>query len=135
MDSRLRGNDGENASAPAAVVAQLTGVWATARMRPPCPGGPDGGKPLPARLPQLHLVLLGEDMARKLSVSVDHNLCVGNQMCISIATKALTLNDDRQAIPADVDADTEEVIIEAAEQCPMAAISVMDADTGEQLFP
>ena len=73
-------------------------------------------------------------MARKLSVSVDHNLCVGNQMCISIATKALTLNDDRQAIPADVDADTEEVIIEAAEQCPMAAISVMDADTGEQLF-
>jgi len=79
--------------------------------------------------------MLGEDMARKLSVSVDHNLCVGNQMCISIATKALTLNDDRQAIPADVDADTEEVIIEAAEQCPMAAISVMDADTGEQLFP
>ncbi len=74
-------------------------------------------------------------MARKLSVSVDHNLCVGNQMCINIATKALTLNDDRQAIPADVEADTEEVIREAAEQCPMAAITVTDAETGEQLFP
>ena len=79
--------------------------------------------------------MLGEDMARKLNVSVDHNLCVGNQMCISIATKALTLNDDRQAIPADVDADTEEVVLEAAEQCPMAAISVFDAESGEQLFP
>lgn len=74
-------------------------------------------------------------MARKLSISVDHDLCVGNQMCISIATKAITLNDDRQAIPADVDGDTEEVILEAAEQCPMAAISVTDAETGEQLFP
>ncbi len=74
-------------------------------------------------------------MARKLGVSVDHNLCVGNQMCVSIATRALTLNDDRQAIPADVDADTEAVIMEAAEQCPMAAISVTDSDTGEQLFP
>ncbi len=79
--------------------------------------------------------ILGENMARKLNVSVDHNLCVGNQMCISIATKALTLNDDRQAIPADVDADTEEVVLEAAEQCPMAAISVFDAESGEQLFP
>ncbi len=56
-------------------------------------------------------------------------------MCISIATRALTLNDDRQAIPADVDGDTEEVIREAAEQCPMAAITVTDAETGEQLFP
>ena len=74
-------------------------------------------------------------MARKLSISVDHDLCVGNQMCISIATKAITLNDDRQAIPADVDGDTEEVILDAAEQCPMAAISVRDAETGEQLFP
>lgn len=77
----------------------------------------------------------GGSMARKLGVSVDHNLCVGNQMCISIATRALTLNDDRQAIPADVDGDTEEVIREAAEQCPMAAITVTDAETGEQLFP
>ena len=74
-------------------------------------------------------------MARKLSVTVDHNLCVGNAMCITIATKALTLNEDRQAIPADVDADTEELILEAAENCPVAAIWVGDAETGEQLFP
>ena len=56
-------------------------------------------------------------------------------MCVSIATKALTLNDDRQAVPADVGADSEEIILEAAEQCPMAAISVTDEETGEQLFP
>ena len=118
------------------VESLLTVPWATARMRPPCPARP-GDAPITtarlllSRIPQLW----GRKWPGKLSVSVDHNLCVGNQMCISIATKALTLNDDRQAIPADVDADTEEIIIEAAEQCPMAAISVMVAETGEQLFP
>jgi ferredoxin len=74
-------------------------------------------------------------MARKLSVTVDHDLCVGNAMCVTIATKALSLNDERQAIPADVNADSEELIMEAAENCPVAAIRVSAAETGEQLFP
>ena len=74
-------------------------------------------------------------MARKLSISVDHNLCVGNAMCETIATKAFVLNDDRQSEVADPDADTEENIIEAAESCPVSAIRVVDADTGETIFP
>ena len=74
-------------------------------------------------------------MARKLSVAVDHGLCIGNAMCITIATKAFTLNDDRQAVPADVDADSAELIIDAAENCPVAAILVADADSGERLSP
>ncbi len=74
-------------------------------------------------------------MARKLSVAVDHGLCVGDAMCITIATKTFTLNDDRQAIPADVDADSAELIRDAAENCPSAAILVADANSGERLFP
>ena len=74
-------------------------------------------------------------MARKISVSVNHDLCVGNAMCVTIASKAFVLNDDRQSTPADPDSDTEELIIEAAENCPVSAITVTDADSGEQLFP
>jgi len=74
-------------------------------------------------------------MARKIAVSVDHDICVGNAMCITIATKAFELNDERQAVGANPDGDTEELILEAAENCPVAAITVIDADTGEQLFP
>ncbi|HAA94793.1 MAG: ferredoxin [SAR202 cluster bacterium] len=74
-------------------------------------------------------------MARKLQLSVDHDLCVGNAMCVTFATKAFVLNEDRQGTPADPDGDTEEAIMEAAENCPVAAISVVDAATGEQLFP
>ena len=74
-------------------------------------------------------------MARKISVSVDHDVCVGNAMCITIATKAFELNADRHAQSANPDGDTEELILEAAENCPVAAITVTDSETGEQLFP
>ncbi len=74
-------------------------------------------------------------MARKLRVSVDHNICVGNSMCETTAPKVFVLNDDRQSEAVNPDGDTEENILEAAENCPVSAISVVDAETGEKLFP
>lgn len=74
-------------------------------------------------------------MARKLRISVDHNLCVGNAMCETYAPKVFVLNDDRQSEAVDPEADTEENILEAAENCPVSAITVVDAETGEKLFP
>ena len=35
----------------------------------------------------------------------------------------------------DPDGDPEETVLEAAENCPVSAITVKDAETGEQLFP
>ena len=74
-------------------------------------------------------------MARKLRITVDHNLCVGNAMCETYAPKVFVLNDDRQSEAVDPEADTEENILEAAVNCPVSAISVVDAETGEKLFP
>ena len=74
-------------------------------------------------------------MARKLTITVDHNMCVGNAMCETFATNTFTLNDDRQSVAGDPTLDTEEDILEAAENCPVSAIKVVDADTGETLFP
>ena len=74
-------------------------------------------------------------MARNLRVRVDHDVCVGNAMCETIAPKVFRLNDDRQSEAVDPAGDTVENILEAAENCPVSAIFVEDADTGEQLFP
>jgi len=74
-------------------------------------------------------------MARKLRVWVDPNLCVGNAMCESIAPQVFQLNEKRQSEVTDPTGDTEEHILEAAESCPVSAIFVEDADTGERLFP
>jgi ferredoxin len=74
-------------------------------------------------------------VARKLKVWVDHQVCVGNAMCESIAAKTFRLNDDRQSEVVDPTANTEAEILEAAENCPVSAIFVEDAETGERLFP
>jgi ferredoxin len=74
-------------------------------------------------------------VARKLRVRVDHLLCVGNAMCETFAPNVFRLNDDRQSEAVDPAGDSEAKILEAAENCPMSAITVEDADTGEQLFP
>ena len=74
-------------------------------------------------------------VARKLRISVDHSVCVGNAMCETFAPKVFVLNDDRQSEAVDPAADTEENILEAAENCPVSAIAVVDAATGETLFP
>ena len=74
-------------------------------------------------------------MTQKLNVSVDHDLCVGNAMCETFAPKVFVLNEERQSEAVDPAADTVEHILEAAENCPVSAIKVVNADTGEQLFP
>jgi ferredoxin len=74
-------------------------------------------------------------VARKLRVRVDHLLCVGNAMCETYAPNVFRLNEDRQSEAVNPEGDPEAQILEAAENCPMSAITVEDADTGEQLFP
>lgn len=74
-------------------------------------------------------------MARKLRVRVDHLLCVGNAMCETFAPNTFRLNDDRQSEAVNPEGDPKAQILEAAENCPMSAIVVEDAETGEQLFP
>jgi ferredoxin len=74
-------------------------------------------------------------MARKLRIRVDHDVCVGNAMCETFAPHVFRLNDDRQSEAVDPGGDPEEKILEAAENCPVSAITVEDAETGEQLFP
>ena len=74
-------------------------------------------------------------MARKLRVRVDHLLCVGNAMCETFAPNVFRLNDDRQSEAVNPEGDPEARILEAAENCPMSAIIVEDAETGDQLFP
>ena len=74
-------------------------------------------------------------MARNLRIRIDHNTCVGNAMCETFAPNVFRLNDNRQSEAVDPSGDSEEKILEAAENCPVSAITVEDAETGEQLFP
>jgi ferredoxin len=56
-------------------------------------------------------------------------------MCVSVTPLVFVLNKDLQSEAVNPTGDTEEKILEAAENCPVSAITVEDADTGERLFP
>ena len=45
------------------------------------------------------------------------------------------LNEARQSIVVNPAGDPEEKVLEAAENCPVSAITVKDAETNEVLFP
>ena len=62
---------------------------------------------------------------------VDERACAGHGDCVDIAPEVFSLDDVAHVIgtgPPDL-------ILEAAEICPSVAITVIDEDTGEQVYP
>lgn len=74
-------------------------------------------------------------MGEPLRISVDHNKCVGSTMCVLTSPAVFALDEKGQSIVVNPAGDTRERIVEAAEQCPVSAITVDDAETGRRLFP
>lgn len=62
---------------------------------------------------------------------VDESICAGHGDCVEIAPTVFAMNDVAHVIgtgPA-------ELILDAAEVCPSVAITVIDEETGEQVYP
>ncbi len=74
-------------------------------------------------------------MGKSLRIWVDHDKCVGSTMCVHTAPSVFALDEEGQSIVVDPAGEAEETIVDAAEQCPMMAITVDDAETGTRLFP
>ena len=74
-------------------------------------------------------------MTGKIKARVNPDLCVGNAMCVVIAGEVFKLNAARKSEVIDEDSASGEAALEAAGACPVGAITVIDADTGGQLFP
>ncbi len=70
-----------------------------------------------------------------VTIDVDRGLCVGNAMCVATAPGVFAHDEDRQSTVVDAEGDPAALVLEAAANCPVSAIRVMDADTGRPLFP
>lgn len=66
-------------------------------------------------------------MDERVQVTVDHNLCVGSAMCAALAPDIFRLNDDRQSEVIGGDDISLERAVEAADNCPVGAITVKEA--------
>ncbi len=67
----------------------------------------------------------------KYLAQVDENACAAHGDCVDIAPEVFALNDTAHVIGDG----PPELIMQAAEACPSVAISVFDAESGEQIYP
>ena len=69
-----------------------------------------------------------------MKVTVDRDMCTGIGNCVAVAPTVFKLDDKNKAVVLDPATVSKDKLVEAAESCPMEAITVID-DNGEQLFP
>jgi ferredoxin len=70
----------------------------------------------------------------RIAVEVDRALCYGFGDCVDTLPDVFALDDEDTAIVLDADAAPLDDIMEAAQNCPVDAIVVLD-ESGEQLYP
>lgn len=71
----------------------------------------------------------------RYEAEVDPEVCTAAQMCVSIAPETFVFDADAGVSRAQGGPSEDEGVLDAAEMCPVEAIIVRDADTGEQLHP
>jgi ferredoxin len=78
----------------------------------------------------------GNDAAadRRWRIAVDGDTCIGSGMCASIAPNRFRLEGSTSRPLVELIGE-EEGVIDAAESCPVEAISVRNAETGELIAP
>jgi ferredoxin len=74
-------------------------------------------------------------MGDRWHVEVDRSLCIGSAQCVDRAPHAFRLDTARQSHPLSADMDAAEPVLEAAETCPVEAITITLLGSGEPVFP
>ncbi len=71
----------------------------------------------------------------KLKIIIDKDECIGDGACVNEAPETFELDDEDKVVLKEGSTDPREYILEAARNCPIDIITVIDKDTGEQLYP
>ena len=63
--------------------------------------------------------------------TIEEGSCIGHGDCMELAPEVFEVEDCARVIGTGPD----EQILAAANECPVGAISIVDSETGEQIFP
>jgi ferredoxin len=61
--------------------------------------------------------------------------CIASGSCLGVAPKRFALGDDGRSHPTSALIEADETVLDAAASCPMEAIRIHDAETGEEVDP
>jgi ferredoxin len=71
----------------------------------------------------------------KLKITVNKNRCIASGDCVETAPSVFRLDNEGKSEVANENGGSEGTIIAAARSCPVKAITIVNEETGEQLFP
>lgn len=74
-------------------------------------------------------------MSDQWHIDVDRSLCIGSGQCVHRAGGFFELDAGRQSRPASAETGADEGVLEAAENCPVEAITITLVGSGEAVFP
>jgi ferredoxin len=69
-----------------------------------------------------------------MKAKVDRDVCIGSAMCVATAPDVFDLDDEGLSYVMDPEAGDEDLLRDAAEGCPVQAITLED-DEGYQVYP
>jgi ferredoxin len=64
-------------------------------------------------------------------IAVDKTTCIGSGVCVGTAPGRFALDERQRSGPVEAEIVPDETVLDAAACCPVEAISLVDADTGE----
>ena len=70
-----------------------------------------------------------------VTIEIDRELCFGFGDCVDAAPAAFRLDEESKSVVVDPEAYDLETLVQAAQDCPVDAIFVVDARTGEGIYP
>jgi ferredoxin len=71
----------------------------------------------------------------KLTITVNQSRCIGSADCTETAPAVFQLDDEGKSAVVNPAGANDNTIVAAARSCPVKAITVVDEETGTQLFP
>jgi ferredoxin len=71
----------------------------------------------------------------KYKIEVDRELCIGDAACCGEAPNTFVMDDDNIAKVTDPAGHNDDEILQAAQVCPVDAIILTDAASGEKAWP
>jgi len=63
--------------------------------------------------------------------TIDESSCIGQGDCMELLPEVFQVDDCARVVGTGPD----DLILAAAKECPVEAISIVDSDTGEQVYP
>ena len=78
---------------------------------------------------------MDESKTKRIRIVVDKNVCISDASCVALAPKYFKLDENGKADVIIETTDYDQDAMNAAMSCPVIAIHIFDADTGEQLYP